>query len=177
MDYKQVVRRGKPGSRLSRRSAASVAAVVVAGFSVAALGAVSTTADSLGGRGPIAHAATTVWVNELVHGTNVNHQGNTVINDRGYGTGTFKCSALMQMRVYYTKGFTSITCKTSAGSITAAGKVAFFSAGSTATFTGTIPITHGTGKYLHGSGHYRVEGTEIRKTYGVEATTKGWFTY
>jgi hypothetical protein len=177
MNGKWVSRRGKPGSRLSARSTASVLAVVVLGVGVAALGAVSTSADSPKGHGPTAHAARTIWVHEIVHGTNVSHQGNTVINDRGMGKGTFNCLTEMHMRIYYTKGFTSINCKTRSGEVEAAGKVAFFSAGATATFTGTIPITHGTGKYAHGSGHYRVEGTVVRKTYAVEASTSGWFTY
>ncbi len=35
------------------------------------------------------------------------------------------CPTVMQMRIYYTKGYTSITCKTSSGEIQAAGKVGF----------------------------------------------------
>jgi hypothetical protein len=177
MNGKQVSRRGRLGSWLSARSTASVLSVVVAGVGVAVLGAVSTAADTPGGGGPTARAARTIFVREIVHGTNVSHKGNTVINDRGWGKGTFNCTAEMHMRIYYTKGFTSIICKTHSGEVEAAGKVAFFSAGATATFTGTIPITHGTGKYAHGSGHYRVEGTVVRKTYAVEASTSGWFTY
>jgi hypothetical protein len=177
MNGKLVSRRGKQNSRLSVRPMASVLAVVGLGVGVAAVGAASTAADTPNDHSPIAHAARTIWVHEVVHGTNVSHQGNTVINDRGQGKGTFNCLTEMHMRIYYTKGFTSIICKTRAGEVEAAGKVAFFSAGATATFTGTIPITHGTGKYAHPSGHYRVEGTVIRKTYAVEASTSGWFTY
>jgi hypothetical protein len=177
MDGKQASPRSKPGSRLSARSTAPVLVIIALGAGVAALGTAPTSADQPGGRGATARAARTIWVHENVHATNVSHKGNTVINDRGYGKGTFNCLTVMQVRIYYTKGFTSITCKTSSGAIEAAGKVSFFSAGPTATFTGTIPITHGTGKYAHGSGHYRVEGTEVRKTYAVEATTSGWFSY
>jgi hypothetical protein len=177
MHGKRASRHGKLGSWLSARSTVSVLVIVALGAGVAAVGTVSTSADQPGGHGATARAARTIWVHENVHATNVSHQGNAVINDRGYGKGTFNCPTVMQVRIYYTKGFTSITCKTSSGEIEAAGKVAFFSAGPTATFTGTIPITHGTGKYAHGSGHYRVEGTEVRRTYAVEATTTGWFSY
>lgn len=168
--------RSKPGSRLPVRSTAAVLAFIALAGGAAALGTVPTSADQPGGRAT-ARAARTIWVNESVRATNVSHQGNKVINDRGSGKGTFKCAAVVQVRVYFTSGFTSITCTTREGAIEAAGKVEFFSAGATATFTGTIPITHGTGKYAHGSGHYRVEGTEVRKTYAVEATTSGWFSY
>jgi hypothetical protein len=177
MDGKQASRRSRLGARLSARSTATVLVIVALGTGVAALGTVATSADQPGGRGPTARAAHTIFVHEDVHATNASHEGNKVINDRGYGKGTFNCPTVVQVRVYYTSGFTSITCHTSNGAIEAAGKVAFFSAGATATFTGTIPITHGTGKYAHGSGHYRVEGTEVRKTYAVEATTSGWFSY
>lgn len=169
--------RRRPGSWLSARSLASVSVLAVLGAGAAALGTVPSTADQSAGPDATARAAHTMWVHESVHATNVSHQGNTVINDRGWGAGTFNCPTVMQVRIYYTNGFTSISCKTSSGLIEAAGKVAFFSAGATATFTGTIPITHGTGKYAHGSGHYRVEGTVIRKTYAVEASTSGWFSY
>lgn len=177
MNGRQAWRHGKTSSRLRAKSTAATLALVAVGVAGGAVGTASTTADQSGDNGPIAHAAKTMWVSESVHATNVSHQGNSVFNDRGYGKGTFNCPTTMQMRVYYTKGFTRITCKTQSGIIEAAGRVAFFSAGATATFTGTIPITHGTGKYAHASGHYRVEGTEIRKTYAVEATTRGWFSY
>ncbi len=177
MDAKQTARSAMQGSRLSRRLVGSALAVTALAAGLAVFGAVSTSARQSAASAPTARAARTIWVRESLHATNVSHQGNTVINDRGAGKGTFNCPAVMQVRIYYTKGFTSINCKTSSGDIVAAGKVAFFSAGPTATFTGTIPITHGTGKYAHGSGHYRVEGTVIRKTYAVEASTSGWFTY
>jgi len=177
MDSRQAARRRRRGSRLSARSTAPVLAAVALGAGVAVLGTVPTSADQPTKHEPIARAAHTIYVRENVHATNVSHQGNTVINDRGQGKGTFDCPTVMQVRIYYTKGFTSITCKTSSGIIEAAGKVAFFSAGPTATFTGTIPIIHGTGKYAHGSGHYRVEGMVIRKTYALEASTSGWFSY
>jgi hypothetical protein len=170
-------RASRLGSRLSRRSRAATFAILVLGVGGAVVGAASTAADQSGGRGPVARAAHTMWVSELVKATNVSHKGNSVFNDAGYGKGTFNCPTVMAMRIYYTKGYTSITCKTSSGEIQAAGKVGFFSAGATATFTGTIPITRGTDKYAHASGHYRVEGTEVRKTYAVEATTRGWFSY
>lgn len=166
---------GKPNPRSRLRSAALAIAASAIGIGVVAVA--PTAADQSAGRDPLARAAHTIWVTEQVHGTNVSHEGNKFFNDRGYGTGTFNCPTLMQMRVYYTKGFISITCKMSAGEMEAAGRVAFFSAGATATFTGTIPITHGTGKYVHASGHYRVEGTEVRKTLAVQASTRGWFSY
>lgn len=177
MSCKRVSRQGRLRSRLSSRSKAATIAILVLGVSGAVVGTASTVADQSRDHGPIARASHTMWVNELVRATNVSHEGNRVFYDKGYGTGTFNCPSTMEMRVYYTKGYTSISCKTSSGEIVASGKVAFFSAGATATFTGIIPITHGTNKYVHASGHYRVEGTEVRKTYAAEATTRGWFSY
>jgi hypothetical protein len=178
MDDKQAPRRRKLDLRLPSRSTASALTVIALGIGAAAAGTVSTSADQSGERDATAHAARTrIWVHENINASSVSHQGNTVINDRGLGKGTFNCPTVMQVRIYYTSGSTSITCTTKQGAIEASGKVSFFSAGPTATFTGTIPITHGTGKYAHGSGHYRVEGTVVRKTFAVEASTSGWFTY
>jgi hypothetical protein len=177
MDDKRVPQRGTPGLRPLARSRVPLLVMIGLGVGVALAGTVPTSADQSADRNVTAHAAKTIWVHEEVHATNVSHQGNTVINDRGTGKGTFDCPTVMQVRIYYTTGSTKISCQTKAGTIEASGKVAFFSAGPTATFTGTIPITHGTGRYAHGSGKYRVEGRVVRKTYAVEASTKGWFTY
>jgi hypothetical protein len=181
MENRQALLRGKRGSRLSTGMSATAMTIALVGVSAlgttAALGTAATSADRAGGGRVTAHAARTIWVHEVVHGTNVSHQGVALVHDRGYERGTYSCAADIYIRIYYTKGSIKIVCKANSGSIEAMGKVAFFSAGATATFTGTIPITHGTGKYVHGSGHYRVEGTVVRKTFAAEASTSGWFTY
>jgi hypothetical protein len=120
-----------------------------------------------------AHVARTISVKETVHATNVNHQGNTVINERGRGTGTFSCPIVLQVRVSYTKGTARLTCATSGGTLMAGGNLSFFSTGETVTFTGTIPVDHGTGSYSHASGQLRVEGTMRRKTFVLEASVSG----
>jgi hypothetical protein len=160
------------------RSKSSVLVMLAVGAGAAGVGGV---APALGDR-PVrrdaaAHAARTISVRESVHASNVSHQGNTLINDRGRGTGTFNCPVVMQVRVSYTKGSVHLTCTTSVGNVTAGGSVSFFTAGQTATFTGTAAISHGTGRYSHASGRLRVEGTMQRKTFALVASASGTISY
>lgn len=154
----------------SLTSALIVIALCVGGDAVSALA-------GLARHDVVADTAHTTSVRENVHATNVSHQGNTLINDRGRGTGTFNCPVVMQVRVSYTKGDARIICTTSSGNVLAAGTVSFFTAGQTATFTGKIGIQHGTGKYSHASGQVSVEGTMQRKTYVLEAIVSGSISY
>jgi hypothetical protein len=175
MRRKQTYPLGMPGSRLPVRSVSMLAIIALGG--TAFWGAGSAPADPSAGHDATAIAARRIAVHETVHATNVSHQGNTVINERGRGTGTFECPLTLLMRVHYTKGTTKLICKVSSGSVTAEGGASFFSAGGTATFTGTMAVTDGTGKYAHAQGRLHVEGTLQRKTYVLEATVSGSITY
>ena len=169
-----------PGTLGTQRSAgplASMLVVVMLGGATAGWGTVSALADRSGPLTANAHAARTTSVREAVRASNVSHQGNSVINDRGRGTGTFSCAAQMQVKVSYTKGTTRFTCTTSVGSVVASGAATFFASGTTATFTGTMTILSGTGRYAHAKGKLRVEGTMQRKTFYVEASVSGMMTY
>lgn len=158
------------------RTATAVLAVIVLGGGVATWSAASALADHAR-HDAEAIAARTIAMRETVRATNVSHQGYTVINDRGRGTGTIDCAAVMQVIVHYTKGTAKLTCTTSAGSVTASGTTAFFTAGQTATFTGTMAVSHGTGKYVHASGKVSVEGTWQRKTLVLQAFVTGTISY
>jgi hypothetical protein len=177
MDGKHASRCSNHGVQLSRWRTVATLIIVILSAGVAVLDAGATYADQPRAHDVTAHSARTIWVHETVHGTNASHQGNTVINDRGTGRGTFNCPIVIQIRIYYTQGEAHVLCTMSTGLIEEGGKISFFSAGPTATFTGTIPVIRGTGKYAHASGHYRVEGTVERKTFVVAATMNGWVSY
>lgn len=164
------------GSWRSTRSMAAMLAMIAFGGGAMVWGTVSSLAAQ-GGRRDVARAAKTLAVHESVHATNESHKGNSVIDDRGRGTGTFSCPVVMQVRVSYTKGRTELTCYTSAGVVTAGGSASFFSAGSIATFTGTMTVTHGAGKYARARGQLRVEGTMQRKTFALQASVNGTISY
>ena len=177
MDCKQTSSTSSPGSWRSARSMAWMLAMIALGGGAMVWGTVSALADQGGRRDTAANAARTVTVRESVHATNESHKGSSVIDDRGRGTGTFSCPVVMQVRVSYTKGTTELTCYTGSGVVTAGGKASFFSAGSIATFTGTMAVTHGTGKYSRARGQLRVEGTMQRKTFALEASVTGTISY
>lgn len=176
MSHKQASPLDRSRVRSPTRTATAALAVMALGGGVAAWSAVSARADHAR-REATAIAARTIAMRETVHTTNVSHQGYTVINDRGRGTGTFPCAAVMQVVVHYTKGTAKFTCSISSGSVTADGTTSFFTAGQTATFTGTMTVTHGTGKFSHASGKMNVEGTWQRKTLVLQAVVSGTIRY
>jgi hypothetical protein len=166
----------KRGS-LSSRSTASVLAMVVLG-GAAAWGAVGALAQRSARHPLTAIAAHTVSVREAVHASEViSRQGNSFVNERGRGTGTFNCPAQVQVRISYTNGSIDLTCLTGSGSLSGGGKLSYFTSGATATFTGTLAIMHGTGKYAHARGRLHVEGSMVRKTFALSATVDGPMSY
>jgi hypothetical protein len=163
---------------LSRRSTASILVMIALGAGVASWGAVSALAEGSGRHPATAIAARTVSVHESMHTDEViNHKGNSVVNERGRGTGTYNCPAVMKITISYTNGTVDMSCMTSSGEVNVGGKVSFFTAGPTATFTGTLTVAHGTGKYAHASGRFHTEGSMVRKTFALSATMSGLMTY
>ncbi len=119
-------------------------------------------------------AARHISVRESVYASEVvSHKGNSVIDERGRGTGTFVCPVELVVRVSYTKGTVSLQCPTHSGSVTCEGGVTYFTAGPVATFTGTLSIQHATGKYAHAQGRLHIEGSIVRKTDALSVTMSG----
>jgi hypothetical protein len=183
MHYEQITSSGPPGAGLSvasralRLLALTSTAITLSGGAAAGWGAVPVLADRAAPLAANAHAARTTSVREDVTATNVSHQGNSVINDHGRGTGTLSFTAVLQITVAYTKGTTRFVCSTSAGNVVAGGVINFFASGKTAVFTGTMAVTNGTGKYAHARGKLRVEGTMQRKTFFIKASVSGVISY
>jgi hypothetical protein len=171
MQRKQAFSSCTPHSWRSGRSVALMLTMIVLGGGTMVGGTVSALANR-GGHDAVANAAKIIKVHESVNATNESHKGGSVINDRGRGTGTFNCPVVMEVRVSYTKGTTELTCFLGSSIVKAGGSASFFSAGSIATFTGTMTV-HGTGKYAHAHGQLQVEGTMQRKTFALEASVTG----
>jgi hypothetical protein len=170
--------RRKPGPP-SRRPTAAMVAVIALGAGVAGWGAVSALAERLRAHPAIAIAAKTVMMREVLHASDViSHQGNSLVNERGRGTGTYTCPVVVHFRVSYTTGTITLTCITNSGNVTGGGTVSYFTAGGVATFTGNrVSVMSGTGKYAHARGQLSVEGTMVRKTFAVVAYVRGPITY
>jgi hypothetical protein len=180
--YEMNVRQASPfleRDALSKRSMASILATIAFGVGMAGWGAVSALAKGPGRHPVTAIAERTISVHEYLHTDEViSHKGNTAVTERGRGMGTFSCGpVVMKITISYTNGTANMSCATSSGEMNAGGKVSFFTAGQTGTFTGTLVVLHGTGKYAHDSGRFHTEGTMMRKTFALSATLSGLLTY
>jgi len=162
----------------SRRRTASMLAMAVLGVGAVGWGAVSALAERPASRSAEAIAARTTSVHENVRASEViNHKGNSVVNERGRGSGTFNCPVVVHVDISYATGTVDLSCATSSGTLNGGGKLSFFTAGSTATFTGVMTPTRGTGQYAHVKGRFHVEGSMVRKTFALSATMTGSLTY
>jgi hypothetical protein len=162
--------------RQGRRPMLAMIALVLAG----AIGwsAVSALAQQTGPRPPMAIAAHNVSVHESLRSSEViSHKGNSSVKERARGTGTFVCPAVLEVIISYTNGNINLVCMTKAGDVSGGGKLSYFTAGPTATFTGTLAIARGTGKYVHARGRLHVEGSMVRKTFSLAATVTGPMSY
>lgn len=177
MHREQITSPGARGARLLARPLASMLTVVVLGGGIAGWATTSALADRPGHLTAGARAARSLSVRETLQATNVSHQGNSVIHDRGRGTGTFTCAATIQVHVSYTRGAANFGCATSVGNVVATGSATFFTAGRMATFTGTVSLSGGTGRYAHARGSLHIEGTLNRKTFVMEVSVSGVMSY
>lgn len=131
-------------------------------------------AEAAPGASPAGHAAQTVAVNERVATRLTSHKGTTVLNEQGQGSGTFKCSLTLQIKISYTSATISFLCALTSGTLSGSGSTSFVVAGDVSHFNGTIAITHGTGKYSHASARsLHIQGTLQRSNYSLSATVAG----
>lgn len=127
------------------------------------------------GHRPVATIATKhISVRESIEANEVvSHKGNSLIDERGRGSGTFVCPVQLVVHISYTKGTIVMVCATHSWNVTCEGEVTYFTAGPVATFTGTLTIEHATGKYSHAQGRLHIEGSIIRKTDALSVTMSG----
>ncbi len=120
-------------------------------------------------------AAGTVSVNQTIGATLVSHRGTTALYERGRGSGTPSCPITVQISIAGdTEATISFTCSASGGTISGRGITSYASAGPVARFSGTLRITHGSGRYAYASttGLY-ITGTIKRHTYALSARVTG----
>jgi hypothetical protein len=123
---------------------------------------------------PAIAAAKTVAVREAVHLHFVNNRAG-VVNEKGTGSGTFNCPIVAQLKFTSTQtsfSFT-LTC-TSKDTISGHGLVSYYASGKTAHLTGSVAVTHGTGRYAHASSsELLATGTFQRETFAVSMSISG----
>jgi hypothetical protein len=148
---------GRSGSGRSRTRARAtlVAGIASAGVltGVAFLGTgISSAARSIGF--PPARAAKTITLNETGQLHRTSHSG-LKLNEQGSASGTVKGTIYIHLNVVSPSRVTAeVSIYPSGGSLTGSGSADYRVNGGTASFSGTLAISRGTGSYAgaHGSG-------------------------
>lgn len=127
---------------------------LVAGMGCAALlagiGAFAVTASSTAQ--PAARAARTIALNETGHLHLTSHRHLT-LNERGSASGTIRGTIYIHLNIISTNRVTAeVNIYPSGGSLSGYAKASYRVAGPTASFSGTMSITRGTGRYAHAHG-------------------------
>jgi hypothetical protein len=122
-----------------------------------------------------AHAARVLNASDTVHLHYISASG-SLLFEEGKATGTLPGS----MRIHLNVGTTftgTFTIDASGGSIQGHGSAAPHGSGTYESFSGTLTITGGTGRYAHAHGHGGMSGTFDRDNYALVIKTTGSLTY
>jgi hypothetical protein len=122
-----------------------------------------------------ARAANILRASDTAHLHYVSASG-SLLFDEGRATGTLPGS----MRVHLNLGTTftgSFTIYASGGSIVGRGSAAPHGSGTYESFSGTLTVTGGTGRYVHAHGRGGLYGTFDRENYALVIKTTGSLTY
>jgi hypothetical protein len=122
-----------------------------------------------------AHAAHVLTATDTAHLHYVSSSG-SLLFDEGKATGTLPGS----MRVHLNLGTTfsgTFTIYASGGSIEGHGNATPHGSGTYESFSGTLAVTGGTGRYAHAHGRGGLYGTFDRDNYALVIKTKGSLTY
>ncbi len=155
---------------LARRSLA------VGGALAAAAGTLALAVGATGAAGSTAHAARTVSLNDTGHLHKTSKKGFNLY-ESGSTTGSIAGSISLHLDVVSTNRVTAeLTVYPKGGSLTGKASGSYRTNGGTASFAGTLSITHGTGSYAgaHGSG-ISFSGTIQRSNDSVTVHVNGKF--
>jgi hypothetical protein len=124
---------------------------------------------------PRADAARVLSATDTAHLHYLSSSG-SLLFEEGKATGTLPGS----MRVHLNLGTTftgSFTIYASGGSIEGHGSATPHGSGTYESFSGTLTVTGGTGRYAHAHGHGGLYGTFDRSNYALVIKTTGSLTY
>ncbi len=121
------------------------------------------------------HAARVLSASDTAHLHYISASG-SLLYEEGKASGTFPGS----MRVHLNVGTTftgSFTIYASGGSIRGYGSAEPHGFGTYESFSGTLTVTGGTGRYVHARGHGGLSGTFDRDNYALVIKTTGSLAY
>jgi hypothetical protein len=141
----------------------------------AAAGAVGTAAAAGATRAPHARATRTLKASDRAQLRYVSASG-SLLYEEGKASGTLPGS----MKVHFDIGATfsgSFTIYTNGGTITGHGTATPHGEGVYESFSGSLVVTRGTGRFAHAHGRAGLYGTFNRDTYGLVVQTTGALLY
>lgn len=159
---------------LRRAATSTLCGALAAGCLATATQAVSASADNGHPAGP-AHAAHVLKATDTAHLHYISSSG-SLLFDEGKATGTLPGN----MRVHLDLGTTftgTFTIYTSRGSIQGHGSATPHGSGTYESFSGTLTVTGGSGRYAHAHGRGGLYGTFDRDNYALVIKTTGSLTY
>jgi hypothetical protein len=122
-----------------------------------------------------ADAAHVLSATDTAHLRYISSSGSLLL-DEGKATGTLPGS--MRVRLDLGTTFTgTFTIRASGGSINGHGTATPHGSGTYESFSGTLTVTGGTGRYAHAHGHGGLYGTFDRDNYALVIKTTGSLTY
>jgi hypothetical protein len=137
---------GGGGPRTARRSASLLVATLAVS---AGLGTWAGTLGSAGAAESVAYASRTINLNESGRLQLTSKSGFT-LNERGSASGTITGSIYIHLHLVSSSKVTAeVSIFPSNGSLSGTGSASYHVNGGTATFSGTLAITRGTGRYAH----------------------------
>lgn len=129
-----------------------------------------------GAPAPLASSARTISVNE--HGALhlVSKHGFT-LNERGSASGTITGTITVQLKIVSTSRVTAeVTISPSGGSISGYGTGSYHKGETAASFSGSLSINHGSGRYSHAQGSgLSFSGTIARSNEAIAVHVSGRF--
>jgi hypothetical protein len=165
------VKKHKRSHRGRTNVAASLAILAVAGALLT-----GTAQSSAANRQPAARAARTLNGTGTAHLHLVRAEGSQLFEEGRISSGPLK--GTMQAELNLGATFTgSFTFHTSAGSIKGHGKATPHGSGRYLSFSGSLVVTGGSGRYTHVKGHGGLYGVFDRQTDAVIVQTTGTLTY
>jgi hypothetical protein len=146
---------------------------VAAAVLVALFGAAAARPATLGAA-PAARAARTFTLSENGHLRLTGHHGFT-LNEQGSATGTIAGTIYIHLDVVSTNRVTAeVNIYPAGGSLTGYASASYHPSGGVATFSGTLSIARGTGRYSHARGNgLSFTGTIRRADDAVTAHVNG----
>jgi len=157
-----------------RAATAALCGTLVAGCLATATQSVAASAHT-GHPAGRAHTAHILTATDTAHLHYISSSGSLLL-DEGKATGTLPGS----MRVHLDLGTTftgTFTIYASGGSIEGRGSATPHGSGTYESFSGTLTVTGGSGRYAHARGHGRLYGTFDRDNYALVIQTTGSLTY